>query len=305
METGNSPCPDKDPQPQSSSNPHNFESLLLERFNQTDKKIRFLSYAGGGGAGHVFGVRIADKQYALKMFKFDHPELNVSRLRGMKRRYLLDPFFIECRANGSLIQQGLNGQITPFCYGWVKIPARAEIHLSRKFEIHPFTWNRPPSAADQDIPGILFEWIDGHPLWRIRPSRDIADQIRAKLKALHGAQVAHGDLRASNILVQSLESKAYLVDLSASITHPHIRFSLEKIQENQRDEAQGLETGLALLSQIPVNKSLSVSNLSSSDEESLERLFAESEYIKHLWAPPQPTCWQPPTVEPCSAVCDF
>lgn len=147
------------PQPQISPRTHDLNSLLLKRFKSKYGKIRFQEHAGGGRAGHVFKVLIDENQYALKMvssmnelrirntryllskFKFDHPELNVSRLKGTERKYVHDPFFIECRANGSLIQQGLNGHITPACYGWTDLPTAVEKLLARKFEIHPFVWD--------------------------------------------------------------------------------------------------------------------------------------------------------------------
>jgi serine/threonine protein kinase len=234
----------------------------------------------------------------LSKFKFDHPELNVSRLKGTERKYVHDPFFIECRANGSLIQQGLSGHITPACYGWTDIPAAVEIHVAEKFYIHPLVWDRPASASNQKIRGILFEWIDGQPISQVPMSSDIADQARAKLKALHQSGIAHGDLAASNILVQveteDPNSKVHLIDLSASITLPHIRFSPEELTKIQQKEIHGLEVGFALLSRISINRGLSFATIS------LDDIDAESQFIQHLWAPPQPTDWQSTALKPNS-----
>lgn len=47
---------------------HDLDSLLLERFGSSGR-IRFLSYAGGGGPGYVFKVRIDQRQYALKLVR--------------------------------------------------------------------------------------------------------------------------------------------------------------------------------------------------------------------------------------------
>ena len=82
----------------------------------------------------------------MQMFKFDHPELNVSRLNGTHQKYFYNPFFIECRANGSLIQQGLNGWIIFACYGWIDVPTTVEIDVTRIYDLHPFVWDRPTLA---------------------------------------------------------------------------------------------------------------------------------------------------------------
>jgi hypothetical protein len=57
----------EEPQLQISLRTYGFDSLLLEPFKSKHGKIRFQGYAGGGRAGHVFKVRIDEKQYALKM----------------------------------------------------------------------------------------------------------------------------------------------------------------------------------------------------------------------------------------------
>jgi hypothetical protein len=127
-------------------------------------------------------------------------------------------------------------------------------------------------------------------------SSDIADQARAKLKALHQYGIAHGDLAASNIIVQAKDPnpKVHLIDLSASITLPHIRFSPEELTKIQQKEIQSLEVGFALLSRIPINRGLCFATAS------LDDIVAESQFIQHLWAPPQPTYRQPTALKPSS-----
>ncbi|KIW58842.1 hypothetical protein PV05_03335 [Exophiala xenobiotica] len=127
------------------------DSLLLEQFQLEDRIVHFQAYAGGGNAGHTFRVRIGGKKYAFKMFRFDNPELNVSRSSGTRRRDFCDPFYIECRANGSLAQQGLNGKIFRFCYGWTDVPEYAEMEVASRFNIQPCLWDRPDSAKDQRV----------------------------------------------------------------------------------------------------------------------------------------------------------
>ncbi|KIW25447.1 uncharacterized protein PV07_08621 [Cladophialophora immunda] len=112
---------------------NDFNSLLLEPFESGSSRIHFQTCAGGGKDGYVFKVRIRKKDYALKMFRFDHPGLNVTKLKGTQRNAFYDPFYIECRANGALIQQGLNGQILPFCYGRIDVPTAAEIQVAKRY----------------------------------------------------------------------------------------------------------------------------------------------------------------------------
>ncbi|EXJ86650.1 hypothetical protein A1O3_03603 [Capronia epimyces CBS 606.96] len=221
-------------------------------------------------------------------------KLNVSRLKGLRRKYFYDPFFIECRANGSLIQHGLNGQITAACYGWIDVPIAAENLVARRFNIHPSVWNKPVSASNQKVRGILFEWIDAQPLSEVPISSDIADQVRTKAKALHSVGIVHNSLAASNILVQAQDPNAtvHLIDLGSSITLPHIQFSLQKLKEIQQKEIQLLEFGFKLLSENPINRGLCVADMSTFSKAILDEWLAESQFIKHLWAPPPPTCWQ-------------
>ncbi|OQV10138.1 hypothetical protein CLAIMM_14180 [Cladophialophora immunda] len=275
---------------------NDFNSLLLEPFELGSSRIHFQTCAGGGKDGYVFKVRIRKKDYALKMFKFDHPGLNVTKLKGTQRNAFYDPFYIECRANGALIQhaliqQGLNGQILPFCYGQIDVPTAAEIQVAKRFNIQPFLWNRPENLCDQKVRGMLFDWVDAKSLTQTTISSNVADQARKLVKALHSAGIAHNDLAASNFLAQ--DQTLYLIDLSSSVTLPHIKVSAQELERRQRKDIQSLEVGLALLSKILINQGRCFADLSATGKASLDDIFADSEFIQHLWAPPQPTCWQP------------
>lgn len=136
-------------------------------------------------------------------------------------------------------------------------------------------WERP-GGCSQNVRAILFEWVDGQPLTKIAMSSSIADQARTKLKALRGAGISHGDLAASNFLVQAQAPnlKVYLVDLSASITFPHIRISLQKLKEIQQKETHLLEAGFVLLSKIPINQGLCFAELSTANQASVDEILA-------------------------------
>lgn len=111
--------------------------------------------------------------------------LHPSRLKGGQRGAVYDNFLVECRANGSLINQHNNGKFTPFCYGWITIPTWVEKYVARKFNIQPFLWDRPPHASNKSVRAILFEWVDGKMLSQVQINSETANQIRAALKGLH------------------------------------------------------------------------------------------------------------------------
>ena len=208
--------------------------------------------------------------------------MNVNRLSGTRRRAFCDPFYIECRANGSLAQQGLNGKIFRFCYGWTDVPAYAEMEVASRFNIQPCLWDRPDSAKDQRVRGILFEWVDGEILSPASITQDIASQARVLLRELHQAHILWCGLAVANFLVENSNSERpilHLLDLSASITLPHIKFSAQQLEQMQQDELQLLEVGFALLSQ---NQSVRVAHLSDFGRDLMDK---ESQFIQHLWAP--------------------
>ncbi|KAL6240396.1 hypothetical protein RBB50_012678 [Rhinocladiella similis] len=270
---------------------HEFDSLVLKPV-KLHHEIRFRKYAGNGRAGHVFKIRMNKEDFALKMFKFDNPALNATKFKGTKRKAFYDPFYIECRANGSLIERGLNGQILPFCYGWTDIPDAIELEVALRFGIQPFLWDRPENVEHQQIRGILYEWVDGRPLTQIKLTSDIAKQARKLLKALHDVEILHGGIAASNFLVEESRQKVHLIDLSASITLPHISISKQELQDRQQKERLALEVGFSLLSENPINQGVCVADFSGFDVESKKNSVADAYFIKHLWAPPNPTRWQ-------------
>jgi serine/threonine protein kinase len=189
----------------------------------------------------------------------------------MQRRAIYDNFFVECRANGSLITQNSNGKFTPFCHGWITVPTSVEIYVARKFNIQPFLWDRPPDAINERVRGILFEWVDGKMLSQVQINPEIANQIRAALKGLHQLSIAHGDIRAANILVNN--DRVYLIDLNSSLVLPHAKVSEPKLKEVQANELRDLEIGFALLSQVPVNQHVCVADMSFFGQSSLDKDF--------------------------------
>lgn len=271
----------------SSFNPEDFSSLLLEPFPLCNRNIHVRGYLGGGNAGYVFRVRIANKTYALKMFKFYDPRLCPTNLKGMRRRARYDNFLVECRANGFLINQNINGKFTPFCYGWIDVPDCVEMSVARKYNVQPFLWDRPPNASNERVRGILFEWVDGKLLSQVKTTSDVADQIRTALKGLHQASMVHGDIRAANILVN--DDRIYLIDLNMSVILPHIDISAQKLKELQEEELRDLEIGFAFLSEVPINEGICVADMSLLSPKSLDEVLTVHNIIKHHWWPQRPS----------------
>lgn len=83
-------------------------------------------------------------------FKFFYLALCPSLLKGALLKAYYDFFLVECRANGALIEQGMNGIHTLFCFGWIKVPPEIEVHVARAYGVYPFLWDRPPGAEQED-----------------------------------------------------------------------------------------------------------------------------------------------------------
>ena len=254
-----------------STNEGCFDRLLLEQFPFSRSRIKFEGYLGHGSAGFVFKVRVNSQIYALKLasqssdkhvlrtancsssfqFKFYYPELHPTyKLQGTIKKAYYDSFLVECRANHSLIDQHINGKHTPFCYGWTRVNARVEDHVARLYNVQKFLWDRPPGSGDALVRGILYEYIESEKtLFNTRITSEIANSARSALRGLHDASLAHGDIRASNILINQNE-RARWIDLSTSISLPHINMSESELREIQKDECLQLEIGFAFLLKV-------------------------------------------------------
>lgn len=246
-----------------------YGELWLKPFASTTPKIKVRKLIGSGAAGYVFKFRIDGVTYALKMvserrkciyvqsmtalifaqFKFYYPELYANTFLPRKvRQAYYDLFLVECRANGSLIDQGMNGIYTPFCYGWIEISSEIEMLVARAFDLHPLRWDRPPGAENERVRGILYEYIDGETLNNVKITTQMAEEIRNGLKGLHAASMAHEDPRSSNIIVRG--DRPIWLDLSVARTIPHIKMTEQELRGIQEREREDLEIGFVLLSTV-------------------------------------------------------
>jgi serine/threonine protein kinase len=110
-------------------------------------------------------------------------------------------------------------------------------------------------------------------LSQVQINSEIANQIRTALKGFHQASIAYGDIRAPNILVN--DNRVYLIDLSASLTPPHIKIPAQKLKELQERELRDLEIGFALLSEVPMNQGACVEDMSLLGQSSLGEVFGD------------------------------
>jgi serine/threonine protein kinase len=88
-------------------------------------------------------------------------------------------------------------------------------------------------AGTAGAPYLVLAWIEGRPLREVVERRRqlplvnamaIGRDVAAALVELHAAGVAHGDLRADNVLVLPGERRARLTDLGSSVLRPEPRF---------------------------------------------------------------------------------
>ncbi len=142
----------------------------------------------------------------------------------------------------------MNGVYTPFCFSLIEIPTKIEVYLAWAYGVYQFLWDRPPRAEHERVLGIVNEYINGETLVNVQITPQLAEGICAGLKELHDAFLAYGDIRTSNIIVQSDKSK--WLDLSMAKTIPHIRIMKQDLESIRVLERKELEIGFAFLSPV-------------------------------------------------------
>ncbi|MCJ1231420.1 hypothetical protein MMC12_008097 [Toensbergia leucococca] len=93
-----------------------------------------------------------------------------------------------------LSRKGMNGVYTAFCYGWMKASVSVENHVAFKYDIPRASWDRPPGAEDKHVRGIIYEYVCGGTLADVQLTPQIVKNVRAGLRGLHTASIAHGDI---------------------------------------------------------------------------------------------------------------
>lgn len=212
-------------------------------------------------------------------FKFYRSDVCYSRLRGFHKTLRYDRFLVECRANAKLISEKKNGVYTPFCHGWIEVPKVVEDYVAKKFRIFDFLWDRPPQSQDQ-VRGILFDYINGKNISGVKLGSDIVNALRNHVKQIHESSIVHGDIMASNILVTE-EGRPYLIDFSSSITLPHPSFrsqNLENFRKRQERDLEDLEVGITFLSH-----DYSLVNMSILEGSTIDEVIRVHAPVKRRW----------------------
>lgn len=139
-----------------------------------------------------------------------------------------DPFYNECRAYGRLEEKKLNGKIAVRCYGYITVPAEAEVQLERKFRI--WDWDRPgeeydkPFSQRQPFRAIVKELI----LKDVLLTGKVADRILRDTKRMRRCGIYPGDVRPRNY------KNGLLVDMSAARTEPYYLFNIRPVQQVEK-----------------------------------------------------------------------
>lgn len=196
--------------------------------------VEYISDPEESGDSCVFEVLIHGKRYALKVFKFQekefydydnwlhtgpgyHPErIPADETLPMAH---LDPFFSECRAYGAIIDHGLNGIITPPCYGYLMLSEADEEYILDEYGLNADDWNRDllePADAGLPLRALVKELMPDGPQFT-------PDQVHAMLKDL---KTLH---RIGIFLGDELADRNYrfgkLFDFSRAMVKPHVKLS--------------------------------------------------------------------------------
>ncbi|WEW60303.1 hypothetical protein PRK78_005788 [Emydomyces testavorans] len=144
-----SELPMDDPTRKSTSRP------LLRRFTHHAEPIKYKKLIGEGTEGVVYLVKIADCEYALKIFR----KWSYRGRKGISERQqaYTSPFSHECRAFARLDSLDENGTWAVKCHGWIKLsdeqfrPLRRYDWLSRWAIVKDYI---PNKVAITDVPEI-------------------------------------------------------------------------------------------------------------------------------------------------------
>lgn len=221
----------------------------LHPFLHSQKPIDFIRQIDDDDAGHshVFEVMIAGRSYALKVVRSRFP--NIHRFVLLANNAILiqfnfhdnsndedwqqeykgrfpegeglpsnhyDPFYAECRAYGAIINAGLNGRITPTCYGYMMLSKDQDEKLMKTFNRPDFKRYLNSSSPQRPLRAIVKELVPaGTPSFTRRHVRQMLKDIRTLVKI----GVYTDDLAVRNYL------DGRLIDFSAAYTKPHVDLS--------------------------------------------------------------------------------
>ncbi|KAL9621181.1 MAG: hypothetical protein Q9160_004313 [Pyrenula sp. 1 TL-2023] len=134
-----------------------------------------------------------------------------------------DPFYAECRAYGAIIDAGLNGRITPTCYGYMMLSKDQEEQIMDYFNYPDFRRYLDNSSPRKPLRAILKELVPtGTPSF----TRKHVRQMLKDLRTLARIGVYTSDLESRNYL------GGRLIDFSAALTKPDVRLSYGLLKDS-------------------------------------------------------------------------
>lgn len=127
-----------------------------------------------------------------------------------------DPFCAECRAYGAIIDAGLNGRITPTCYGYLLLSKEQEDQIMEAFHFPDFKRELEGFASAGPLRAILKELVPpGTPNFTQRQVRRMVTDLRRLAKI----GVYPHDIEKRNYL------GGRLIDFSSASTKPYFKIS--------------------------------------------------------------------------------
>ncbi|KAK7740850.1 hypothetical protein SLS62_010995 [Diatrype stigma] len=206
--------------------PFKHRKSPIQRGSRLDKHRSNASAADG----YVFQVRIESKQYALKVFKFHHPEAE----RSFRSTYLgstcaidkdifyTDPFYAERRAYGRIQEARDEGRIGPReqiavkCHGYIFLEDQDRLYLEEKEHLDFCT-----DIIDTSLREVLGNDVRIRAI--VKDLETDRTQINSKtvrrtlerVKRLNDLKIYNTDIRADNFV------NCRLVDFGRAWTEPY------------------------------------------------------------------------------------
>ncbi|KEY67811.1 hypothetical protein S7711_10811 [Stachybotrys chartarum IBT 7711] len=225
-----------------------YDGPKLQRFRYHNFPIQWLGRLdddrdeGSGTQGFVFHVKINDREYALKVFKFWDPESAkyfwgpyLGRSTPLDTAaYCMDPFYAECRAYGriedAIAKKKLRRDVTVPCYGFMHLQ-EADERMLESFDVDLELDTVDPIYQQSTIGGYKVRAIVKHLASSEHGvnSKSLA-RILSGIKQLNANKIYNRDIRQDNYK----DSK--IIDFGSSWTEPH--GILDKMQKRAAESTR-------------------------------------------------------------------
>ncbi|KAJ2996212.1 hypothetical protein NUW58_g1049 [Xylaria curta] len=220
----------------------------LQPFQPQDASIKWgprldKSHAHSDSQGYVFQAEIASRQYAIKVFKFYHPDIEkfywetyLGKSYPIERAiFYTDPFYAECRAYGRIKQacdeRRVTARIATRCHGYLFLTTEDMNFLERQEGIDLCT-----SIIDENLRRALGGDLRARAIVKdleidtTRLQKKSIDQAWRNVSLLNSLGIYNQDIRTENFM------NCRIVDFGSSWTEPHA--ILDKADKVDADEAR-------------------------------------------------------------------